>query len=77
MANAPLVVPLLDGTTVAMTVDEAKAALATKGLHVVTAADKAVLDAMASAWIEGGKFHNRLDKRAVCLAELARREAAK
>lgn len=44
--NAPLVVPLLDGTTLLMTVDEAKAALAAKGLHVVSPVEKAVLDAM-------------------------------
>lgn len=48
MANAPLMVPMADGTVVAMTVDEARAALATRGLHVVDAADRAVLDACAA-----------------------------
>ena len=55
--------------------------LAAQGLHVVTAAEKAVLDACAAAHIrtfDDDTFNYRLDDiDAICTAELARREAAK
>ena len=57
--------------------------LATQGLHVVTAADKAVLDAMSRAHIDdtqndyGGPVMLISEEHAVCRAELARRGSAK
>lgn len=48
------------------------------GLHVVTAADKAVLEAMAESRIDvDGWFIDSITEQAAGLAELARREANK
>ncbi len=52
--------------------------LAAQGLHVVTAADKAVLEAMAESRIDvDGWFIDSITEQAAGLAELARREANK
>lgn len=50
--------------------------LAAQGLHVVTAAEKAVLDAMAESRIDvDGWFIDSITEQAAGLAELARRGA--
>jgi hypothetical protein len=49
--------------------------LAEQGLHVVTAADKAVLDTMAAVDIEADEERRVAGFRRVVRAELARREA--
>jgi hypothetical protein len=60
--------------------DVVKALLATHDLHIVTAAEKAVLDAMAQlpeellrSWVDASQVTRGLPQLAV--AELARREA--
>lgn len=82
--NWPLALVLLDGTVLATSTHEIGAALEKRGLHVVTDADLAVLDAMADEGMlpDGYLRAVALDyaKHAweiVARAELARREALK
>jgi hypothetical protein len=59
-------------------IDLLREQLAAQGLHVVTAADKAVLEAMAESRIDvDGWFIDSITEQAAGLAELARREANK
>ena len=68
----------LDGAHISIRLDGLRIALAAQGLHVVTAADKAVLDAMAKASEKDlGRGHRGDWTVSVLSAELARREAAK
>ena len=76
-----LVVPLLDGTTLMITWGEVRSALAAQGLHVISAAEKAVLDEMGQLGtpmlelIRDGYSALPQVLHPPCLAELARREA--
>jgi len=56
------------------TLAELRLALAAQGLHVVSAAEKAVLDTMALADLVPDGFVSEAEERAVVWAELARRE---
>ena len=59
---------------VMVTLDSLREQLAAQGLHVVTAADKAVLDAMRNVDVDEPTLRDLLP---AVRAELARREAAK
>lgn len=64
----------------ALDLDGLRALLAAQGLHVVTAAEKTVLDAMAEVpyhCLKRQLNSNHRDEREAAAAELARREAAK
>lgn len=72
-----------EGYYKALDLDGLRALLAAQGMHVVTAADKAVLDAMSRAHIDDnpkdydGPVMLLSEEHAVCRAELARREQKK